>query len=303
MSIVTAGTSFSLTSEYIEATSQFSSSTKVVLYVEGFEDISFWNKFFEDIDISVDIKAFAIDNKANGKGTIISSINNGTISLGKYLIVALDSDYDYLVDSYSDIFTNEFVFQTYAYSIENLLWHPQHLNIICQNSINCTQHIDNNSINITVSNWSKAVYPEYLRFIQTGATDDIIFSNIMGSLIPENIGSDFSHISYPPFCDSEFTTSLLEKGLSEDNVYLFVRGHNLETALDSICAYITSKAIDNVVLDLKSNHGSKAGPFIKEYMNRNTEPKVLVNNSDVKCGLCAPKIQHDINTYYSKHFS
>ncbi|MCR9385240.1 DUF4435 domain-containing protein, partial [Vibrio metoecus] len=105
---IVSGTGFPVGSDYIGALNCFKNDASILVYVEGFEDVSFWNKFFNNENITVNVQAFGCCNKANGKGTIINAWGNNKIKLGENLLVALDSDYDYLLDKNKEIFSSEF---------------------------------------------------------------------------------------------------------------------------------------------------------------------------------------------------
>ena len=101
---VTSGTSFELNSEYVQASQQFIPTTKTVMYVESHKDVAFWYKLFNDNNNSIDIKPIGRDFAANGKQMIISLINNESIKPGNHLLIAIDSDFDYLLGLQQDIY-------------------------------------------------------------------------------------------------------------------------------------------------------------------------------------------------------
>jgi len=303
MAVVQAGVSFGLSSEYIEATSHFEQEVIVLIYVEGFDDVSFWNERFKGFKHKFEIKAFCTDHKANGKSTLIHAIENKTIDLGKYLLVAMDSDYDYLLEKSAELYEKDFVFQTYAYSIENLLWDPRRLDSICQTAGNCTHFIGGDDIKNAVINWSKAVYPEFLRYLKGGASESEVFDNVMSSFKLDSVNVDYDGLKFEPFTDQDFSEALAAKGLVEDNVFLFVRGHDLEGALKTLCKHVVESAFDDLKAELYTKHGDKAGQFIAEYVNKRSEPSTLVKLGDIPCELCIPRIKEDITALHTKHFT
>ncbi|MEZ8292142.1 hypothetical protein [Vibrio sp. 10N.237.312.B06] len=103
--VVVNGVSFPLTSKFIEAKRVFNKKEPLWFYVEGFEDVSFWKLRLKGLGVPYKVVAFGNCNKANGKGTIISAIERSDLELGKCLGVALDSDYDYLLDRNTKILT------------------------------------------------------------------------------------------------------------------------------------------------------------------------------------------------------
>jgi hypothetical protein len=79
------------------------SENSVLVYVEGNEDISFWRNILSpyerEISIKFEVKPYSKDSLATGKRNLEKIFSQ----TGKYLLIALDSDYDYLFPDHSDI--------------------------------------------------------------------------------------------------------------------------------------------------------------------------------------------------------
>ncbi|PMH07406.1 DUF4435 domain-containing protein [Vibrio splendidus] len=297
MSEVIAGASFGISSDFMEATQVFEPSQKVRVYVEGHEDVPFWRNLFLEQSVDVEVVAYVFSADANGKGTIIRDIRNGTLDLGEFLIVALDSDYDYLMDLNNDIFSSEFVFQTYAYSIENLLWHPRRLDSICKTAACCDHLIADNDIWYSISSWSRKLYPDFIRFLKTNRTETSGLQEIIDSIKIE-VSSNYSDLVIEPLnLEDELLVSLQNKGLTKDNIFLFVRGHNIEEVMQAICQNVVNKAFEVAKADYKDRFGDKSGQHISEFKKRQTQPRVLVKVGNIPCDTCMPKINNDINLY------
>lgn len=299
MSLISYGLSFDITSEYLGVSSEiFEKKEEITIYVEGVPDVAFWNSIFK-LPVSVNVIAFGLRHKSNGKGAIIESIKSQAIKLGKNLLVALDSDYDYILDKNSDIFASEFVFQTYSYSIENLLWHPVRLGDTCKTAANCTHSIDGNEIERVIKSWSNAIYPEFLRFLFAGARD----GHVLEALITEfrfdddRFSFDYSELKYPEFTEQSFIKELSEKGLTNDNVYLFVQGHLFEDIIEKFCQNIVGFALEQIKTELKITHPDNFGQMIAEYYNSRSEPRSIVKNGTIVCDVCMPKISNDIEKF------
>ncbi|WP_273994032.1 DUF4435 domain-containing protein [Vibrio parahaemolyticus] len=304
MSDVIAGSSFAVTSKYVNASKGFTKSQKLIAYVEGFEDVNFWNKIFKKQNIDIKVIPYALKGKANGKGTIISAIRNGDIILGSSLVVALDSDYDYLLDRNTDIFQSDCVFQTYTYAIENLIWHPDHLDEVCQEASNDTQYAPNGIIKNAVIDWSAAVYPEFLKFLKEGACDDNCLNSIISLLKSEDCTFDFDNVKFPEFKDQEFLDKMFNKGLSEKSVHLFVRGHDFEEKIDPLCQSFVERVFYEVKKDIEKNHQNQTiGQLIKEYRNSRQLPRQVAKGKEIKCGFALPKIVNDILTFHKNYIS
>ncbi|HGE6041893.1 TPA: DUF4435 domain-containing protein [Vibrio cholerae] len=298
---ISSGSGFPIGSDYIGALNCFRNEASILVYVEGFEDVSFWNKIFRSANISVSIQAFGNSNKANGKASIIKAWENGEIKLGKNLIIALDSDYDYLLDRNEVLFSDDFVFQTYAFSIENLLWHPEYVGVICQDACNNSKYINPSIIRDGIKNWSKTVYPEFLRFLASNANDDEIFSKIMDVLDPNDLSFSYNDISFPLFSEKDFQEKMYKKGLNFENVHLFIRGHDFASKINNLCRNIINEASAKVKYELQQNHKDNASQFISEFYNKRCEPDAVARGKDIKCSFAIPKILDDIIKFKENH--
>ena len=116
-----------VTSEWIKATAVFGHTPlriPVQMYVEGDDDVMFWKEAVKQYQTKYDINV--VTNKAvnpeqgNGKSMLLSMKG-----LGKEKVVAVDADFDLIVDEYStytDMVKNSpFVVNTTWHSIENIL--------------------------------------------------------------------------------------------------------------------------------------------------------------------------------------
>ncbi|HCG7546134.1 DUF4435 domain-containing protein [Vibrio parahaemolyticus] len=303
MSEVPAGISFGITSDFVKARGAFKKGPQeIVVYVEGYKDVSFWKKMFSDRGVLVCPKAYAVDSDANGKDTIIRDIRNGTLKLGEFLLVALDSDYDYLLDNNSDIYNNAYVFQTYSYAIENLMWHPDKLDNICQTAASCTHHLGNSDIKKVLQAWSNAVYPAFIALLEQPKVCSESVTRLVLDINTDDIQFNYSSLSYPPISNTSFAKQLAGKGLNCDTVFLFIQGHDLENRLDQLCLKLVEEASMKMKAELITQHGEKnSGQHIGEYMNSRHLPSKLVINDPIQCDICVPKIVADISNYTTLH--
>lgn len=123
-------------SDYIDAQNVLRGGNKeVYIYVEGLDDIPFWNEFTLPYSSEYTFKISCLktpDNKVlTGKMNLIEKIDINT--LGKYKLIAVDSDFDWIIDNYKTsptgksysrlIRDNNYVLHTYLYSIESYKCH------------------------------------------------------------------------------------------------------------------------------------------------------------------------------------
>ena len=107
----------------------------VYVMVESYEDIGFWKPVFQSYQnekLRFEIKPCTRNDKANhGKSEALKRANQAT----KNYIVCIDSDYDYLLQNETKqskkVNNGEFIFQTYAYAIENLRCYSPSLQTLC----------------------------------------------------------------------------------------------------------------------------------------------------------------------------
>ena len=98
---------------------------RIIAYVESYEDVGFWRELlagFETDDCYFQVMLPSAVTLSKGKKTVLMNTLN-TSELGKSLIACVDSDYDFLMQdktaSSRKINGSRYIFQTYAYAIEN----------------------------------------------------------------------------------------------------------------------------------------------------------------------------------------
>ena len=117
-----------ITSAYISAGDKLRPQTgrrRIVAYVESYDDVSFWRSLFEGLENDkcyFQVMLPSNTSLAKGKKMVLLNTLN-TDELGKSLIACVDSDYDFLLQDATStsrkINGSKFIFQTYAYAIEN----------------------------------------------------------------------------------------------------------------------------------------------------------------------------------------
>jgi len=123
------------TSDYVQWTKFFRPNQQeiVKVYVEDLDDQQFWRTYLEH---SCPNKTFSIDyyrlnNKAiKGKDYLLKCVGNQQISLGPYLMLCIDNDFNPWLSNYHHydlIDANKYIINTYWHSIESFLCHPQNL--------------------------------------------------------------------------------------------------------------------------------------------------------------------------------
>lgn len=106
---------------------------RFMLYVEGVDDIPFWNIYFSRyLPSGVDYEIQEVGGKEQLK-ILIEKVTNGSV---QNTVIARDSDYEYGFNS--TLSEHDLVVRTFGHSIENTMFCPQSiancLKIICRTS-------------------------------------------------------------------------------------------------------------------------------------------------------------------------
>lgn len=155
-----------ISSELFAAASKMHRSGRVMVYVEGYEDIAFWRGVLDDwegADRHFEISTPIRSDLAKGKKVVL----NFASQAGTNLLLCVDSDFDYLFGNLNEqsrlVNNNKYVIQTYAYSIENLLCYPPSLNSIAVKATKNDARIFD--FQHFMSEYSKTIYPLFLWYV------------------------------------------------------------------------------------------------------------------------------------------
>lgn len=219
--------------DWIRATAYFSHTPQLIpilLFVEGDDDVPLWTEAVKPYMSKYDIKV--VTNKAvnpaedNGKTKLLTM--HGLCS---NKLVAVDADYDLIVDNYSkytnDVRNGQFVLNTTWYSVENIL----------------LQKMDKAPL---LESFSSAVYDmftHHIAMIINGIEKNPIknFGKMLNQLRIQYYTTlgDFSQIKSEYYIqhggnmtlNKEIIDTVKSKlaglGYTESNVWMLMRGHNL----------------------------------------------------------------------------
>lgn len=118
--------------EYRDTENTFFLDKDITAYVEGLDDIVFWEDVFRKFAPSLKISFSAYSRESNyesGKLKVLTEHNIKEAS--PTLILCVDSDFDYLLKN-EPVYSHPYIFHTYAYSIENFKVFSYNLNIIAK---------------------------------------------------------------------------------------------------------------------------------------------------------------------------
>ena len=128
-----------LSSLYIGAANRLKpkkARNRIVAYVESYDDVAFWRSIFADFeDENFYFEVMLPSNKSLCKGKKSVLMNKLGSRLGQNMVACVDSDYDYLLQGVTStsrqINESRYVFQTYAYAIENHQCYAESLHEAC----------------------------------------------------------------------------------------------------------------------------------------------------------------------------
>lgn len=215
-----------VTSDWIRATGFFGHTPhriSVSLFVEGDDDVPLWKEAIKPYqgkyDIRVTTNKMVNPNEGNGKDILLSMKG-----LGSSKVVALDADYDLLIDNYSAntemVRSGKYVINTTWYSLENILM--QKTNTI--------------SLLESFSELSMGWFMDYLQKVAVGVYNSPArkFGEILANLNIQKLAAsgDFSTLKGVYSSDGSNNMKTFENKLSEmnctsQNLWKVMRGHNL----------------------------------------------------------------------------
>ena len=109
---------------------------RIVAYVESYDDVSFWRSVFADFEDDTCYFEVMLPSRSSlckGKKSVL--MNQLGSRLGQNMVACVDSDYDYLLQGVTStsrqINHSRYVFQTYAYAIENYQCYAESLHEAC----------------------------------------------------------------------------------------------------------------------------------------------------------------------------
>ena len=128
-----------LSSLYIGAANRLKpkkAKRRIIAYVESYDDVSFWRSVFADFeDENHYFEVMLPSKKSLCKGKKSVLMNQLGSRLGQNMVACVDSDYDYLLQGVTStsrqINNSRYIFQTYAYAIENYQCYAESLHEAC----------------------------------------------------------------------------------------------------------------------------------------------------------------------------
>jgi len=238
------------------------------VHVEADQDQRFWDTMFHHF--APQRRLHFITHSRTWSGAQASGVTQALSFvpyLSKEFFICIDSDYRYLMQE-KDIDIKHFIFQTYTYSIENHYCAFQGLDYVCERATGQKNGIFN--FELFLKRYSAIVFELFLWHIYSRLNFHLQFERwefqdlisirhngqypdinnngeaeltILKQRVQHKLGSlkrDF------PYADIESIRKRLnDLGVNTENVYLFIRGHNLFDIVVSIGRKVCEELLEH----------------------------------------------------------
>lgn len=302
------------------------SPQRVLVYVEGDDDISFWRGIlapFEKNGLNFDIQLPVQNALEKGKSAVLEFADR----VGNNLILCVDSDYDYLLQDTTStsalINGNKFIFQTYTYSIENLLCYASSLHSICvQSTKNDARLIEFEEL---LKLYSKIVHRLFLWSVYFAFKQDsssFVLSNFCDTVkilekavaaerfstalqgLKNRVEAKIQELEERFPNDKPHIAALEERlkllGAEEANAYLFMQGHTIKDNVVLMFLRPIIKKLSNLKYEQIKQISDKESmkQQIKAYKNQIIPIELVLNsNTEYKSCFLYEKIHRDLEQY------
>lgn len=161
-----------ISSDYIEASAALHKRDRVMVYVEGYDDIPFWRSIFDEFENEkriFEISTPARGDLAKGKKVVLQFAPNA----GPNLILCVDSDFDFIFGELSMqsrmVNHTPYLLQTYTYSIENYLCYAPSLHSVCARATKRDSRIFD--FDEFMTEYSRIIYPVFVWYAYAARVD------------------------------------------------------------------------------------------------------------------------------------
>ncbi len=281
----------------------------LAIFVEGKDDKAFWSFVFDRTKFKGKYKIFTYSNFPTEGSSGKSTLEHFLPHTQPDFAICIDSDYDYLLEN--SVWQQPFVFQTYTYSIENYYCYVPSLKAVMNRAANIPLDTEGSSFeDIFIEKFSKVIYELTIESLQEAINDgrsedarrklgrhirltsgqniDVLLSDL-----DTRIQNKIQHL----IITNEFRQRLLNKGLTPENAYLFVRGHDVFNSVFMPILKLIHKEIKNKELNKIKTIGDSPLQKIAEKAYRlgikHVQTCLLDNRNFTDCFLFQ-KIEDDI---------
>lgn len=266
-----------ITSDYFEATAALHKRNRVMVYVEGYDDIPFWRSIFDEFETAsrrFEISTPVRNDLAKGKKVVLQFAPQS----GKNLILCVDSDFDYLFNGLSSqsrtVNNTPYLLQTYTYAIENYLCYPPSLHSVCVRATKKDTRIFD--FEEFMAEYSRTIFPVFVWYAYAARVDrpaiftlaDFRNTARINFINVEDNGEDTliwlnkqvakrlkflraKHGKWTPEIE-KFETYLKERGVVPGDTHLYMQGHALldsvvSTLVGTVCNALRKLAVGQIL--------------------------------------------------------
>ncbi len=300
-----------LTSRYFDAANRLQAKTKkhkVIVYVESYDDISFWRGVLSDYEtdtLTFEIMLPSRTSLVRGKkSAMMNRLGNG---LGKSMIACVDADYDYLLQGASPtsraMLNNRYVIHTVVYAIENYHCYAPGLHETCvMATLNDHKIFD---FETYLRTYSEIVYDLFVWSVwihRTGRASEFpltTFNNFvsvngLNIFTPEKALEELRHVvnrkmawmqRHFPQAKGKLKPlkeELMRLGVRPDNTYLFMQGHNVldnvvMTAVDPVCTRLRREREKEI--KALAEHSQQMDNELSNYLHTQSPVDIMLKRS------------------------
>ena len=288
------------------------------VHVEAPQDQQFWSTIFHYF--VPQRKFHFISHSRTWRGIQASGVTQCLSFkpyLGKDFFICIDSDYRHLIQE-PDINIQNYIFQTYTYSIENHYCAATGLDYVCEMASGQTNEIFN--FELFLKRYSETVYELFLWHIYARTTFEFKFGRwefyqLIGlrrnapypdiknngeselAFLNERVESKLEWMKrVHPLTDIEPVRQRMNAlEVRSDNVYLFLRGHNL---FDSVVA-VGRRVCEKLLEKRKIQHYTKNHRIAELYAGGHDFESHIKHNFSFGKYSEIVKIEEDINAFFS----
>lgn len=256
-------------------------------------DVEFWKSRFNNAGLSVEVYSVSRypNNPQNttGKGQLIKLFDG--VELSKTKLACVDTDYDKFRNLNRKFYLSDFTFETYYYSVENILYYPQGLEKEIQKHIGVSYQDQLNDINNIVRTWSYEYYLKFISSIHSGQKnaqiDTLINPLSLGYVRPSHHKKALSR---------KVRKRYMVHGIRPWNLFSYFRGHAYENAL-----YLKNKSVIRTYVTNLRRRAVQDGTANNSIFRQQVDlPKLLRQRNMDNIG-AVKLIDQDIEQYKNKY--
>ncbi len=275
-----------ITSDYLEAAAAMAVAAernRVVVYVEGYDDIPFWRNIFDLYESPAhrfEITTPVRNDFAKGKKVVLGFAPQA----GPRLLLCVDSDFDHIFPDQSSVSRtmrdSPWVLQTYAYAIENYLCYPPSLHSVCTRATKCDARIFD--FEGFMADYSRIVFPVFVWYAYAARVDRPSFFTLTDfrntvrlnylnldeggeetlAWLRRQVDKRLKILSsknkrWIPEIEKQ-RAELLAKGIKPEQTHLYMQGHALMDNVVSVIVATVCSALRKICID-KIMSGSQRG--------------------------------------------